>query len=129
MSFSSIEWIVILFSLLGLIKLAVIITRRKRWLPVIEEVYGHSTLFSWVFLILAIWIFYILLQELTIVQIMAVMAFTALLMAIAFMHYSREIIKLAKKIVTTEITGWLWIYILIWVAMMIWALWSIFATA
>tara|TARA_Y100000310_G_C20658160_1_gene803143 strand:+ start:414 stop:794 length:381 start_codon:yes stop_codon:yes gene_type:complete len=126
MAFTALEWIVLIFALIGLIKLVVIFVNKKQWLPVIGAVYGNPKVWSFVFLILSGLVFYYLIQELSIVQILAVMAFTSMFIAIAFMQYSNELMGLAKKMLNKKWSEWLWVYVVIWMVLLIWGLMEIF---
>lgn len=123
---TTLEWIVVAFAILAVVKMAVMMTSRKRWLPVIEEVYDNHGLFSLLFLIVAGWIFYLVAQSLTIVQIVGVMIMAVLLMSIAFLHYGQEIKSSMKKMVSAPLSGWIWVYILIWIILLGWAVYQIF---
>jgi hypothetical protein len=127
MSFTSLEWIVLIFTLIGLIKLAVILVNKKQWLPVVEALYGNPRPWSFIFLVLSGVVAYFLLQELTIIQILATMAFTSLIIAVAFLQYGQEFMKIAKKMINKKFGIWLWIYILVWIVLMVWGLKEIFS--
>ena len=127
MTFTAVEWIVIIFAALGLIKLLVISISRKRWIPVIDEVYRHPRFFTLIFAILAIVTGYYVLREISFVQLVAAMAVTWSLSALAFLHYAKEMRNIAKKSLSVPINGWLWFYIIIWAVIFIWALKLIFA--
>lgn len=127
MVFSSLEWIVIVFAALSFIKLIIILTNRREWLPVVKEVYGGPRFFSPILFVLAALMFWILWQHLSLVEIMAVMAFTAVFIALALLQYGQEVIKLAKKSVSVKIKGWLLFYLLVWIALLVCTLYTIFA--
>jgi hypothetical protein len=76
---------------------------------------------------LAALMFWILWQHLSLVEIMAVMAFTAVFIALALLQYGQEVIRLAKKSVSVKIKGWLLFYLLVWIALLVCTLYSIFA--
>jgi hypothetical protein len=126
MPLTPIEWIVTIFAVLGLIKIIVILVNKEGWWPVVKGAWSRPGLTGAVSLILAAIVLWYLLQELTIVQILAAMAFTALLMVFAFIQYSDELLALAKKILKKKFSGWLWLYIVIWVVLLLWALYEIF---
>ncbi|MCH7568819.1 MAG: hypothetical protein IIA87_05345 [Nanoarchaeota archaeon] len=63
----------------------VILTNRKRWWPITKSVYGNPAISGVIFFILAAVVLFYLLQELTIVQIIATAAFVSLLMGLGFM--------------------------------------------
>lgn len=125
--YASLEWIVIVFAIVAIIKIIFVFGNRNAWISFLDRLYSRPTLCSLTFLILAGIIFYYLIQTMTIVEILAAGAFTACLMAMAFVHFGREIKSLVKKMIATPLTGMIWIYILIWIALLAWALWEIFA--
>lgn len=123
-----IEWIVTVFAALALIKLIVIIVNKEGWWPVVKGVWGKKNrwLTGIIALILAVIVFWFLIQELTIVQIFAVMAFTALFMILGFMQYADDLLTLAKKMLKKRFSGWLWLYVIIWIILTLWALYEVF---
>jgi hypothetical protein len=120
MTFTALEWIVLIFAVIGLVKLGVIIVNKKYWMPVIESFYGKKG-YDLLFLVLALVIFYFLIQELTIVQILAAVIFATMLIAVSFMQYSDQLLGIAKKMLKKKFSGMMWIYIIIWVVLLIWA--------
>jgi len=126
MPLTALEWIVTLFAVLGIIKFTVILVNRKKWWPVTRSVYGNPQVFSWVFLILAAVVFYFVIQELGIVEVLAVAAFFALFMAFAFTTYSKEVLELAQKIMKKGFSWGQWLFILIWAVLLLWGLYEIF---
>lgn len=121
-----IEWIVTIFAVLVLIKLVVIMINKKSWWNLTKGVYGNPGITGVVFLVLAAVVLWFLLQELSIVQIIAAGVFMVLLMGFAFMGYSKELMSLAKNIYAKKFSGRMWLYIIIWVVLLIWVLWELF---
>ena len=126
MPLTALEWIVTIFAILGIIKFIVILIKKEKWWPITRSVYGNPQIFSWVFLVLAAVIFYFLIQEFTIVEILAVAAFFMLLMAFGFTTYSKEVLELAQKIMKKGFSWGQWLVILIWAVLLLWALYEIF---
>jgi len=126
MPLTPIEWIVTIFAVIGLIKLIVITTNKQSWWHITKKFYNNPGLFGFIALILAAIVFYYLLQELTIVQIIAVATFVTLLVGFGFVGYSKEVLVLAEKILKKGFSGWTWFYILIWLILLVWALYEIF---
>ena len=126
MAFTPIEIIALLFIILGLIKLIVISINKKSWLPVPLKIYSNRKTSSIIFVILAAIIFYFLIQELSIVQIVAVMAFSSLLIGLAFLTKSKEFLSLTKKAYNSKLSPAVIVYTLFWLALMLWALYEIF---
>jgi len=121
-----IEWIVTIFAVVGLIKLFVIMISRKSWWGLTKGVYGNPGITGAVSLVLAAVVLWFLLQELTIVQIIAAGIFMVLLMGFAFMTHAKELMGLAKKVYDKKFSGGLWLYIVIWVVLLLWVLYEIF---
>ena len=121
-----IEWIAAVFAVLVLVKLVVIMINKKSWWNLTKGIYGNPGVTGFVFLVLAAVVLWFLLQELTIVQIMAAGIFMVLLMGFAFTGYSKELMSLATKIYAKKFSGWLWFYIIIWIVLSVWVLWELF---
>lgn len=127
MPLTPIETIAAVFAVLGVVKLVVLLINKRAWIKnVAVPLYGNPAGASVVFVILAIFLFYYILQELSIVQIFAVMALTGILMGLGFLLYSNEMIAFARKIYKKKFSGWLWLYIIIWLLLSIWVLYEIF---
>lgn len=70
---------------------------------------------------------YYLLQELTIVQILATMFFTASLMVMGAISYSEEIRKMANSLLKNRnIIKKSWLAILVWLIILVWGLFELF---
>ena len=125
MVYTAIEWIALVFVLVGIVKLSVLAVSKMSWLNFSMKVFGNKGLTTFVFLILSIIVFYYLILEMTIVQLMAAWTFMSLLMGVAFMQYDKEFFAFAKKIYSKKFPVWIWIYSLVWVGLMVWTLWEI----
>ena len=121
-----IEIIAAIFAIVGLIKIIVILINKKNWLPVTKAVYGNSGTSSIIFFILAIIVFYYLIQAFTIVEIVAVVAFISLIMGLAFLQTSKDVLSMANKALNKKFTGWMWIIIIIWLILLVWTLYTLF---
>jgi len=126
MPFTPIEWIAAIVVILSLIKIIFIIFNKKKYFELVSPIYTKSKGTSWILLLLALVVLYFLLQSLSIVTIMAVMAFTSLLIGFAFMQYPKQIMSLAKKIYSKQLSFAMTIYILIWLLLSLWTLKELF---
>lgn len=110
------------------IKLIVLLVNPKRWMNFSKKLYSNKTTYTIVSLILAAVVLYYLLLEITIVQILAVVAFVALLMMIGLGPYYNSLAKIAETQIKKG-NFWKdnWFYILIWGALIVWALVEMFA--
>ncbi len=126
MAFTVIEWFVLVFVAIGLIKLIIIAFDPKVWLNVAKKLYGAQTITFTVILILAAVLFYYLLQSFTIVQIMAGVTLGGLLTALSFVAYSKDTISWATKILKKGMLKKIWLPILIWLVLIVWTLGALF---
>ena len=127
MDYTAVEWIALVFVVLGLIKLITMAVNKKAWLNhVSKRVYGGGGVSGFIFVVLAIVVFYFLIQEMSVVSIFAVMAFTSLIFAVAFMSFSKELEHLIKVVANKKFDGWMWLYVIIWLILSGWVLYEIF---
>jgi len=129
MAFTPVEIIALLFIILGMVKFLVNIFSRKTWYTkVVKPIYVHK-ISGAIIGILAFVCLYYLLQELTIVQIIASMAFTSLVIVLAFSFYWKELQPAVEKMYNKSLSFGLILYAVIWLALMCWALWVMFGEA
>ena len=126
MAFNSVEIIALLDSVLIIVKLLVISFSPRYWLKLTKGLYKSSVGLFVVELILAVIVFYFLLQSFTIVEIMAVITLGALLTGMTFALYAKEILGLASKILGKGMLKRMWLPILIWLALAVWTLVELF---
>ena len=123
-----IEIIALVLIAVSSIKILVILVKPNAWLnSVVKPIWKNPFLMTIVSFILAAVVLYYLLQELTIVQIFATMAFLVLLMAIGFSVAAKETLAFAEKMY--KIKGMIkkfWFYIFLWIALMAWVLYALF---
>ena len=112
--------------ILGLVKFLILAFNAKTWMKVVKFLYGNYVVLFIVELVLAVVLFYYLLQQFTIVQIMAVLALGALLTGMTFAVYAKETISWAEKILRGNILKKAWLPTLIWLALIIWTLVELF---
>lgn len=127
MAFNAIEIAALVLVIIGLIKLLVLSFNANTWLKVVKAVYGNPVVTFVVELVLAVVLFYYLLQQFTIVQIMSVIALGALLTGMTFAAYGKETIDWASKILRTKsLIRKAWLPILIWLGLTVWTLIALF---
>ena len=125
MVFTPIEWFAFILSVFVLIKLVVIFVDPNKWMNFASSIWSRPALTSFISLLLAVMVLYYLLEELTIVQIFAVMLFFTLIFAMGIAPYAKEFIAMGKKMINRTVKD-LWFYILIWLALIAWTLYSLF---
>ncbi len=123
---NAIQDIALIFILLSIVKLFVVLTNKKAWYEnVARPIFYNKPLSTFVFFVLAVIVFYYLIQELSFAQIFAVIAFTALLVGLGFLQYSEHVTGLMQKMYSKRYNSWQIFYILIWVVLIIAALYEI----
>jgi|TARA_Y100000034_G_C6707549_1_gene312385 hypothetical protein len=129
MAFTPVETIALIIILVGAIKIVVLLVNPKAWMNFAKSVYSKPSLTSLVALVLAAVVLWYLIQSgMTIVQILAVTAFTTLLIMVGL---AKEVGPLMKKYESMIEKGNLWkeywLYTLVWILLMIWGAWELFA--
>lgn len=124
---TSIEIMALIVAVIAAIKIIVIFVKPKAWLGLVKKVYAQPILTTIISLVLAVIVLYYLLQELTILQIFAVMLLIVLLAAINMSTYSKEMTGVAEKMLKDKkILKKAWLSVVIWVILIIWTLKELF---
>lgn len=126
MTFTPIEIIALAFVILSLVKIFVILVNKTIWYKdVALPIYEHHKTSSVIFGLLALIIFFYIIQELTIIQIFAVMGLFSMLIALGYMQYYKEFQSLMKQIYSQRVTPFLIVYTILWLGLLFWALYEI----
>lgn len=122
-----IEIMALLVVSLGLIKTVVILIDAKKWMGVAKAVYGNPQVTQVIALALAGLSLWYLLQELTIVQVWASMAFFMMVMVLSAAVAGKELLALANKLLRQKnlLQKW-WLATLVWVGLSLWVLKELF---
>lgn len=124
MVFGTIEILASIVVALAVIKFFFIFTSPNKWLNFAKKVYAKPKIVSYVSLILAaVVLYYLVLAGIGIIEILAVMAFLALLIASSLAAYMK---KLMKGIDFKDILKVQWLPIVAWVALIIWGIVALF---
>lgn len=122
-----IEILAVIFSVLVLIKLIVIVIRPKVWLDnVVKPIYNNNVVSMLVFGIVTLISGYYLLQVMNIVVLGAVALFVSFLMALNFLLFPKETLKLSELMLKKDNVGKFWFLILVWAVFALWVLKEIF---
>ncbi|MBU0894126.1 MAG: hypothetical protein KKF48_01390 [Nanoarchaeota archaeon] len=121
------EIIAFVLIIVGIVKILVLAFNPKSWMNFAKGIWKTSAL-GIIYFVLAALVFYYLIQELTIIQILAVTAFVALLIGLQFARYSKETMTFVQKMIRNKKDVWSknWLYILIWLILMLWGLKELF---
>ena len=107
----------------ALVKILTIIIKPKAWLNLTEKIWRAPNIVMIVCLVLAAFVFYNLIQELTMVEIFAVMLFVALLGGVSIGSYHKEFIGVASKMLKDRKSlRKAWISLVVWLFLALWAL-------
>ena len=127
MAYTPVEIIALIVIIAAVVKMLVLLTNPAKWMNLAKSVYKRPRTVSLVSLILAAIVLYYLLQELTIVQIIATVAFTALLVLISLASEVDSFIKKYEaKIKNGTLWQEYWLYALIWIVLLAWAAYALF---
>ncbi len=123
-----IEIIALIIIVFSAIKILVLLVKPQAWMNFAKKIWANSGVTSVIALILAAIVLYYLIQGgMTIVQILAVTAFVALLMAVGLVRHVKGLISEYEKDIKAK-TMWkkYWLYTLIWVALLAWGAYVLF---
>lgn len=124
---SIIEYMAAIIAIIILIKILVILISPKSWMAVVKFFYGNPMITMVLSAILAIGSFWYLMQELTIVQIFAVLFLMSMLMFVSLSVYSKDMIPIARKLLQNrKFMARAWLSIIIWLVLTIWVLKELF---
>jgi|TARA_Y100000034_G_scaffold74012_1_gene88961 hypothetical protein len=129
MVFTPIEIIALVMIVLGAIKMIVLLVKPKAWMNFAKGVYSKPSVVKVVGFILGVIVLYYLLSAgITIVQILAVTAFVALLFMIGLVEEIDYFLKKYEELIKKG-TMWkdYWFYTLLWIILMVWGAWKLFA--
>jgi hypothetical protein len=127
MAFTAVEIIALILLALGVVKMIVLLISPKSWLNLAKKLYNNKLVFQLVCLVLAAVVFYFLLQELTVIQIFAAMAFVALFIGVGLADPAKRIVSLYRKQIKEKtLLRSNWLYIILWIALMAWVFLELF---
>ena len=129
MIFGALQITVLLLAILVVIKFLVLAIKPKAWLNFAKSIYSNPLIAGLVEVILAAVLFYYLLIQLSILQIMAAVTLGALLTALGFTIYGKEMLPFVGKLLRNKKVLWsprAWFVWLIWLVLIGWAVYTIF---
>ena len=129
MIWGALQITVLLLAILIVIKFLVLAIKPKAWINFAKSLYSNPLVLGLVELILAAVLFYYLLMQLTIIQIMAAVTLGALLTGLSFAAFGKEMVPFVSKFIRNKKLLWnpaicfIW---LIWLILIGWALYVLF---
>lgn len=117
-----IEIIALIVAIVMAVKIIVLLVKPKAWMNLVHGIYKNKVLTMIISLILALLVLNYLLEEITIVQIFAVMAFIALMAAMTMSAHFSDIKPLIDKMLKDKsMLKHYWLPVLLWLVLLIWA--------
>ena len=127
MQFTAIEILALILIVIVAIKVIIILINPNLWYRFVEKLYVVPQLISIVGLILSVLVLYFIINAgISIVEILAVCLFVALLMLTGLANYADDIIGWAKEQDVVFMVKRLWIYTLVWVLLIAWGIQALF---
>ena len=121
-----IDIIALFFVILVLVKLLVVSYNKRIWIEKITKpIYNNQKITGIIVTGLALLILKYLLEELSLVQIFAVVFFSSLLIVLGFLPYSKELMNLIEKVEKRKFTKWQIFYLLVWLFFALWVFYEI----
>ena len=125
---SVIDVMALVVAIVAIVKLLVLVIKPRAWLKVVKPVYKYPILLGFISLVLAAFSLLYLLDELTIVQIFAVILFVIFLAGVTLASYAKEMVALGEKLLRDrKVVDRAWVSVIIWLLLAIWALYSLLA--
>jgi len=126
---AALDIIATIFALLIVVKIVVLLVNPQLWMKkVAEPLLGNPLLATAVYGILAIVVGYYVFTNLDIIDIAAVMAFTALVTGLGMLPYAQTLLKTAEEMsARSKLLRNAWLPIVIWVVIALWVLTSVLA--
>ncbi|MCR4328377.1 MAG: hypothetical protein NUV53_02555 [Patescibacteria group bacterium] len=116
-----IDILAVVFSVIVLVKLAVVIINPGIWMKLVDPIYRHTTVTTIVYVVLLAVAGYYVLPLVTAVQFGAIALIVMLIVGLGFIPYANVILKLRDEVIAKGI-GKAWFSVLVWFALAIWVL-------
>ncbi len=121
MNYGTLEILALILIAITAIKLLVFIFNPQWWYSFIEKMYKYPPITSFIAFVLAMVVLYLLqVSGVSIVEILAVSLFIALLIAIGFAKYSEKLISWVKEQDIVLVLKEVWLYTLVWLLLLAW---------
>lgn len=124
MALGTLEILATILIVISVVKMVSILINPDKWMGFAGKIYSKPGAMSFVSLVLALVVLYFLVDAgVTITQILAIMLFTTLLMAVGLASYLKPIIK---KVDINKVLSEQWYYVLLWLALIAWGAYEVF---
>ena len=121
MVFTPVEIIAAIFIILGAVKMLVLAFNAEAWIKFTEKVWTKPKTIKFVLIVLAGIIFYYLIAELSIVQVLVAIILGALFLSIGLVDNMKDIIRAySEQIKNKTLLKDNALYIIIWIILLVW---------
>jgi len=122
-----IEIIALVLIIFAAIKMFTLLVKPQAWMNFVKALFKNKAVAVIIGLVLGGVVLYYLIQEITIVQILAVTAFIAMLFLIGLSGHVDELIRrYEREIKKGKLWKENWFYTLIWIALLVWGVLVLF---
>lgn len=123
----TIEILALILIALALVKLIMLLYKPELWFDLLEKIYIIPQLIGLLALVSSAVVLYFLVNSgITVVEILAVSLFIALLMMMAIASYAQELFVWIRRQNMSKLIKNTWLYIIAWIILLIWGLREIF---
>ena len=127
MALETVEILAFILIVVTAIKLLTFLINPNIWYGFIEGIYSVPAITSLIaFVLAAIVLYFLIISGITIVEILAVCLFVALLIAIGFAKYADELMMWVRKQEIVAILKEVWLYTFVWLLLLAWGVGEIF---
>ena len=121
MNFGIIEILALILIAITAIKLLVFLVKPQWWYSFIEKVYSNPPVTSlFAFVLAMVVLYFLVLSGISIVEILAVSLFIALLIAVGFAKYADKLIPWVREQNIVLVLKEIWLYTLVWLLLIAW---------
>ncbi len=118
---SNIEILALILVVLAIVKILMMLYNPESWFNLVQKIYVVPQIITLLALVSSLAVLYFLINSgLTIVEILAVALFIALLMMMALASYAEELIIWLKQQDMQKLMRRTWLYLVIWVLLLAW---------
>ena len=126
MAYTPVEIIALILIIAAVIKLVVLFIKPKAWMNFAKKLWSKPSITSIVLFALAAIVLYYLIQELTIIQILATTAFVSLLIGMGFAKNIKPLISTYEKQIKKGIVKEYWLLLIVWILLLAWGIKELF---
>ncbi len=126
MDLNSIEILAAILIIIAIVKVVVMILNPQAWLNLIERVYTIPSVISVIGFLLSVLVLYFIINSgITIVEILAVCLFIALLMITGLANYADEVIVWIRGQNIVNVVKQIWLYSAMWLFLIVWGAYTL----